>query len=162
MHKYYQLFLTTPFELVSVMHCVVLLSALVACAAGKCYKHKHGELSTRCRVESFLRNYQVLSKLRTSPHFMVRKFITAFTRAHHLSQSSTRSIQHMSPSDFLTIPFNIIHPAMRKSLQWSLYSRVPIKIAYEPLRSLIRATCSKRLILRDLINRSTFDKKYRS
>jgi len=50
-------------------------------------------------------------------------FITAFTKARHLSLSWTRSIQSMLPSKFSNIYFNIGLPSRSRSSKWSLALR---------------------------------------
>jgi hypothetical protein len=49
-----------------------------------------------------------------------RRFITAFTRTHHLSLSWTRSIQSMPTPYFSKIHFNIILPSKPESSKWYL------------------------------------------
>jgi hypothetical protein len=48
-----------------------------------------------------------------------RRFITAFTRARHLSLSWASSIQSMSPAHVFKIPFNISLPSTPRSPTWS-------------------------------------------
>jgi len=68
---------------------------------------------------------QLVKKL---PAFYVtRRLIIAFTRAHHLSQYSARSIKSKPPSHFLKIHLNIILP-------------------FTPLLSSIHSTCPSHLI----------------
>jgi len=65
-----------------------------------------------------------LQLVKKFPEFYgTRRFITAFTRARHLSLSRARSIQSMPPSHFLKIQLNIILPSTPGSSKWSLYLR---------------------------------------
>ena len=58
-----------------------------------------------------------------SEFYGTRRFITAFTRARHLSISWSRPIQ--CPSHFLKIHLDIILPSMPGSSKWSLSLRFP-------------------------------------
>ena len=60
-----------------------------------------------------------------SAFYGFRRFITALTRAHHLSPSWARSIQNMSLPHSLKIHFNMILPPMPSSSKWSLSLRFP-------------------------------------
>jgi len=56
-----------------------------------------------------------------STFYGTRRFITAFTSAHHLSLSWARSIQYMNPTPhFLKIDLNIILPSTPGSTKWSV------------------------------------------
>ena len=54
-----------------------------------------------------------------STFYGTRRFITAFTKARHLSLSWASSIQSISLSLFSVIHFNIIISPTRKSSKWS-------------------------------------------
>ena len=57
-----------------------------------------------------------------------QRFITAFTRARHLSLSYAISIQSMPPSHFCNIHFNIILPSMTSIFQVASFPQVsPLK-----------------------------------
>jgi hypothetical protein len=80
------------------------------------------------------------------------RFITAFTRAHHLSLSWARLIHSVTPVYFLNIHLDVIHPFMPGCSKLSLSLKVsPPKTLYAPLLSSIRATRPAYLILLDLI-----------
>ena len=87
-----------------------------------------------------------------------RGLITAFTRAHHLSLSSTRSIQSMLPHPTSLRSILILSSHLRLGFASGLVpSDLPAKILYASLLSPIRATCSAYLSLCDLIIRIIFD-----
>ena len=62
---------------------------------------------------------------------------------------------HTPTSYFLKIHLNSIIPSTPRSLQLSLFLRVPTKTLYTPLPSPISATCPVHLILLDFITRPT-------
>jgi hypothetical protein len=75
-------------------------------------------LTARSRVlPEKLKRPELLKKF---PAFCgTRRFITAFTRARHLSLSWARLIQSMPPSNFSQVHFNIILPSTPGSSKWS-------------------------------------------
>jgi hypothetical protein len=106
-----------------------------------------------------------LSKLvKKFPTFYgTRMFITALTRAQHLSLSWARSIQSKPPLLTSWRPIFILQSHLRLSLPSGLLpSDFPTKILYTSLLSLIRATWPAHLILLDLISRKIFCVTYRS
>ena len=74
-----------------------------------------------------------------------RTFITVFKRARQLSLFWPRSIQSISPSQFLKIHFNIIVLSTPVSSSWSLSLRFLHQKPISPLLSPIRVTrCHKK------------------
>ena len=112
---------------------------------------------------------RVLLKKLTVPHLVKkfhafygnRRFITAFTKARHLSLYWTRSNQSMSPHPISWRSILILSSHLRLDLPSGLFpSGFPTKILYVPLLPLIRATCPTHLILLDLMTRKIFEDKY--
>ena len=91
-------------------------------------------------------------------NYGIRRFITEFTRAHHLSLSWARSIQSTYGRSILILSSHLCH-----SLSSGFFtSGFPAKTLYTPFLSPIHATCLAHLILHDLITQITFGDEYRS
>ena len=105
--------------------------------------------------------FQVVKKL---PAFYgTGKFITAFTRARHLSLFSAKSNQSMPRHTLPRRRILILSSHLLLGLPSGLFPSVfSIKILYTPLFSHIRAMCPTGLILLDLITRIIFCKEYKS
>jgi len=83
----------------------------------------------------------------------IKKFITVFTSANHMSWSWTRLIQY-TPSHPASWSSILISSHLRLGVPNDIFSSgFPIKILYSPLSSPIRATCPAHLIRPDLITR---------
>jgi hypothetical protein len=62
-----------------------------------------------------------------------RRFITAFTKTHHVPMLSQIIPVHAPPSHFLTIYLNIIPRFMPGSYLWSLFLRFPHPTLFTPV-----------------------------
>ena len=107
-----------------------------------------------------LTGFQLVEKF--SEFFGTRRFITAFTRARHLSLSWARSIQYMALLTSLRYIL-ILSSHLFVGLPSGLFSSdFPTKALYDSLLSSIRATCTAHLILLGFIVRIVFGEEYRS
>jgi hypothetical protein len=93
--------------------------------------------------------------------YEIRRFITAFTSARHLSLSWARSIQSIPPFHFLKIHFNINLPSTSRFSKWSFHSGFPTKTLYAAHLSPIRATWPALLIILYSTARITLGEEYR-
>ena len=92
----------------------------------------------------------------------IRRFITAFTSACHVSLSLARSIQSMPPHPTSWRSILILSSHLRLGLPSGLFpSDFPTNTLYTPLLSPVHATFPARLILLDLITRKIFGEQYR-
>jgi hypothetical protein len=104
---------------VCVCVCVCVSVCVCVCVCGKrCLQ----TLWSRVLLEKFSGS-QLVKKFPT--FYGTRRFITAFTKAPHLSLSWARSIQSMSPSYFLKIHLNIILPSTPGYSKWSVSIKYP-------------------------------------
>ena len=100
-----------------------------------------------------LAGFQLVKKF---PAFYgTRRFITAFTRARHLSLSRVRSIQTIPPHPTSWRYILIVSSHLRLGPPSCLFpSGFPTKILYTPLLSPIRTTSPAQLIRLDFITRT--------
>jgi hypothetical protein len=92
-----------------------------------------------------------------------QRFITAFTRARHLSLSWARSIQSMPPHPTSRSSILILSSHLRLGLPSGLLpSGFPTKAMYAPLLSAQRANCPPHHSLLHMITRMIFGEEYRA
>jgi hypothetical protein len=81
-------------------------------------------LSEKQRVPQLVKTFHAF--------YRTPRFITAFTRARHVSLSRAGSVQSMSPFSFLNIRFSVILPSTPGSCKWSPAVRSPHQTLYVP------------------------------
>ena len=108
-----------------------------------------------------LTGFQLVKKF---PAFSgTRRFITAFTSAHHPSLSWGSLIQSMPPHPTSWRAILILSSHLHLGLpSGSLPSGFPTKTLYTPLLFPISTTCPAHLILLDSITRTILGEKYRA
>ena len=105
--------------------------------------------------------FQLVKKLHV--FYATRRFITAFTRARHLSLSWANSIQSIPPHPTSWRSISTLSSHLRLGLPSGLFpAGFPTRTLHTPLFSPIRATCSAHLILLDFITQTIMGEEYRS
>ena len=118
-------------------------------------------LSPWCRILlEKLTGFQLIKKF---PAFYgTRRFITAFTRARHLSLSRVRSNQSVPPHPTSWRCILILFSHLRLGPPSGLFPSGFPAILYTPILSPIRTTSPARLIRLDFITRKILGEEYRS
>jgi hypothetical protein len=129
--------------------------------------HKDTELRTKYQygAEHYLRDQQLCSHSIVSQHYHgSRRFITAFTRAFHLSLSLARPIQSTSHNpSYTSRSILILSTHLRLDISSDLFlSSFRTNNLYAFLFPPIRATCSIHLIIFDLIILIILGEEYKS
>ena len=111
----------------------------------------------------FLEKLTVPQLVKNFPAFYgTRRFVTAFTSAHHLSLSWASLIQSMPPYPTSWRSIRILSSHLCLGLPSGLVpSGFPTKTLYAPLLSPIHATCPAHLILLSFITQTIFGEKNR-
>ena len=115
-------------------------------------------------AESFFEKLIGFKPVKKFPAFYgIRRFITTFKSALHLSLSSASSIQSIPPHPTSWRSILILSFYLRLVLPSGLFpSGFPTKTLYAPFLSSTPATFSGHLILLDLITRTILGEQYRS
>jgi len=113
-------------------------------------------LNRLSRVLEKLTGSQLIKKSHT--FYGIRRFITAFTSARHLSLSWTRSINSLPPHPTSLRSILLLSSHLRLCLPSGFVpSGFPTKTLYTYPLSPIRVTCTANLILLDYITRTILD-----
>ena len=118
-------------------------------------------LNAYSRVTEKLTSFQLVKKFLA--FYGIRKFITVFTSACHLSLSRARSIQSIPPNPCSWRSILILSFHLRLVLPSGFFTSGYLTTTlYTLLLSPIRATCPTNLILLDFITRTILGEEYRS